>query len=160
MSRPWMLFEKSIQQKKNIYSKFGFQKCSNKNIIFSNIFFFKCSNLHERSGISWIKRKIIFEIFTVFIFRVMVIFWSLFVFELPQFSINFHDNLTNKNRKNWFFIHFSILHIIHENRIKTDPICISLDGNVPIICLCTIFLLVPITKLSNAIEWLRILINA
>ena len=39
----------------------------------NNIFYSKISNLHERSGISWIERKIKFPIF---IFRVMVIFVS------------------------------------------------------------------------------------
>ena len=43
------------------------------NIFFSN-FFFKCSNVHERCVIAWIERKLKFQIFPIFIFRVMVIF--------------------------------------------------------------------------------------
>ena len=39
------------------------------------IFFQKWSNLHERCGISWIERKITVQIFSIFTFRVMVIFY-------------------------------------------------------------------------------------
>ena len=41
----------------------------------------------------------------------------------PNFQCIFHDNLKNKKSKNFliiFFILFSTLRIIHENRIKTE----------------------------------------
>merc|ERR1719154_279999 len=59
------------------------------------IFFQKWSNLHGRCGIGWIEREINFQIF---IKRVMVIF----VLKCPPFSMNFHDNSKNKNRKIYF----------------------------------------------------------
>ena len=65
-------------------------------------------NLHEKSGIGWIERKIKLQIFTIFIFRAMVIF----VTSSPQFSMNFHDNLDKSQKKIIpFFILFSIFHI-------------------------------------------------
>ena len=76
-----------------------------------NIFF---SNLREKSEIGWIERKIKFQIFQIFIFRVMVIF----VTSSPQFSMNFQDNLKNKNCKkkfSLFFILFSTIHISEKN---------------------------------------------
>ena len=84
----------------------------NMNIFFSQ----KWSNLHERSGIGWIKRKPQFQIFQIFIFRVMVFF----VLKSLQFSMNFQDNSKNKNCKNWFLIRVIILRIFHKNRIKTE----------------------------------------
>ena len=45
----------------------------------NQFFFQKWSNLHERSGIGWIERKIKFQIFPIFIFRIMVIFRHFFL---------------------------------------------------------------------------------
>ena len=61
-------------------------------------FFFlqKWSNLHERSGIGWIERKIKFHIFSIFIFRVMVIFGHFCDVITP-------NNSENKNRNNFLF---------------------------------------------------------
>ena len=76
---------------------------------FTFFFFQKCSNLHERCGIGWFKREIKFPIF---IFRVMVIFWSYF---------RWIFTITRKIKIwKWFFIRFSTLRIIHKNRIKSE----------------------------------------
>ena len=69
------------------------------NIFFANFFFQKCSNFHETCGMGWIERKIKFQNFPIFICRVMVIF----VTSSPQISMNFHDNLKNKNHKHFLF---------------------------------------------------------
>ena len=68
-------------------------------VFFCNIkirfFFSKWSNLHKRSEIGWIERKIKFQIFQFLFFE----FWSFLLIFVPQFSMNFHDNSKNKNRK-------------------------------------------------------------
>ena len=70
---------------------------------------FFSSNLHEKSGIDWIERKSNLRFFRFFIFRAMVIFVTL----SPQISMDFHNNLKNKNRKKNYFIFHSIQHIPH-----------------------------------------------
>ena len=67
------------------------------------------SNVHERTGIGWIERKIKFQIF---IFLFMVIFRH-FCSKNCQFSMNFHDNLRNRNRKNRKLFFHSFQHIAH-----------------------------------------------
>ena len=64
------------------------------------------------------------------IFRVMVIFFT----QTHQFSMNFHDNLKNKNRK----IYFSFVSTHCLSFIKTESklrgrrgVCISLVGKKP-----------------------------
>ena len=59
----------------------------------------KKSNLHERSAIGWIKRIIKFQIFPIFIFRVMVIF----VMSSPQFSMNFSRKLICDHPYHFYF---------------------------------------------------------
>ena len=78
----WMM-RKVLKRMKNKFSDFYFSSYQNKYIkmkdinerlyfIHQIIFFLqKWSNLHERSGIGWLERKIKFQIF---VFRVMVIF--------------------------------------------------------------------------------------
>ena len=94
----------------------------------SNIFkkkMHKSSNLHERCGIGWIDRKTKFQIFPIFIFRVMVIF----ALKCPQFSINFYDN--SKNEKTDFS--FVSGHCASYKKTKSKlrgegVVCISLVG--------------------------------
>ena len=79
-------------------------------ILKNPIFFFQmCSNLHERCGIGWIKRKIKFQIFPIFIFRVMVIF-GYFCSKKCPFSKNFYDTPKIKIEK---LIFYSFQHITH-----------------------------------------------
>ena len=88
--------QKKIEKKCNYYFVQNFQ-----------FFFQKFSNLHERSGIGWIKRKTKFPIFVIFIFRVLVIF---FTQNDPNFRWIFSHNSKNKKYKKWiisFFILFS-----------------------------------------------------
>ena len=75
------------------------------------------SNLHEKSKIGCIERKIKFSIFLIFICRTMAIF----VTSSPQFSKNFHDNLKKKSQNKMisFFILFSTFHISHKNKNLT-----------------------------------------
>ena len=49
-------------------------------------------------------------------------FWSYghFCSKNCQFSMNFNDNLKNKNREIVLFIRFSTLRIIHENGSKPE----------------------------------------
>ena len=81
----------------------------NKNII--SFFFLECSNFHERCGISWIERKIKFQIFQNFIFRDIVIF----VLKSHQFLMKFHDISKNKIWK----IYFSFVLAHYTSSIKT-----------------------------------------
>ena len=67
----------------------------------NQMIFFKCSNLYERCGMFWNERKIIFQIFPIFIFRVRVILYSKYC----KFSMNFDDNSWEKNRIFFFDFH-------------------------------------------------------
>jgi len=94
----------------------------------------KCSNSHERSGIDWTERKIKFHIFPIFIFWVMVIFWSFLWRHHPNFRWIFHDSSENNNRRIFLLFFFHSTHrIIHKIRIKTEGrvICISLVRKKP-----------------------------
>ena len=102
---------------------------------FKHFFFFfqKCLNLLERSEISWIERKTKFQIFQIFIFRVI----ANFVTSSSQFLMSFHDNPKNKNwQKNiiLYLILFSTLRIINRNWIKTEGrgVYISVVGKNPL----------------------------
>ena len=93
-----------------ILEKPGFRFCMHSNVVkfkkWSNLngqSGQKWSNLNERSGTGWIERKIKSQILPILIFRDMVTFRN-FCFKNCQFSINFHDNSKNENRKNVFSI--------------------------------------------------------
>ena len=98
ISRPWMLFGEGLSppsKKVFILKKKSktFQYLNKKKLA---IFYSKCSNLHEISGIGWIERKIRFQIFTTIIFRVMVIFiiktvnfWWIFTITRKIKELNF-----------------------------------------------------------------------
>ena len=93
------------------------------------LFFQKWSNVHERSEIGWIERKIKFKVFSISIFRVTVIF----LLKLPQFLMNFHDILKNKNRKNRKIdFSFDSAHcpffIKTGAKLRGGEVCISLVG--------------------------------
>ena len=94
------------------------------------------SNLYERSGTGWIERKTKFMIFPIFIFWVIVIFWSLLWRHHPNFRWNFA--MTRKIKIEEFFYYFShsIQHIPHLPW-SCDPnegggeVCTSLNGKKP-----------------------------
>ena len=101
---------------------FFIQKCSNifeQKIIIAN-FIFKSAQVHMNDAESVeSKEKSNFR-FSQFLFLEI---WSFFVLKEPQFSMNFHDNSKNKNRKFFvllFFILSSTHRIIHKDRIKTE----------------------------------------
>ena len=73
---------------KKIYIFFvrNFSKCT--------IFYF--SNLLERSGIGWIERKIKFQVFSIFVFQVIVKIHGKF----RSFAYKNYHNSKNENRKN------------------------------------------------------------
>ena len=62
-----------------------------------NFFLQNYSNLHERCGMFWNKRKIKFQIFPIFNFLVMATFWI-------QNMVNFQKNFTITRRKKIGFI--------------------------------------------------------
>ena len=53
-------------------------------------------------------------IFLFIFFRVMGHFLVNFVTSSSQFSMNFHDNSKNKNRKFFYFVFHSIQHMAHH----------------------------------------------
>ena len=60
--------------------------------IFSQLLFFqKCSNIHERSGIEWIKQKIKFKIFPTFILQAHIINSEKSCNELKRMKNQFSD---------------------------------------------------------------------
>ena len=81
-----------------------------------------------RNRLNWMKNQISDYHFSSYGHFLVILMTS-----WPQFSMNFHDNSKNKNRKQIYFISFFILvstfRIIHKNRIKTEA-CRSV-GNTP-----------------------------
>ena len=95
---------------------------------------FFCSNFSnfwnscERCGIGWFERKIKFQIFSIFIFRIMVFLYS----NHPNFRWIFM--ITRKIKiRNWFFIYFTTLCIIYETGSKLRGR--NILGNIPNISL-------------------------
>ena len=85
------------------------------------IFFFRCSNLYEFiCGMCWIEIKTKYKISPIFIFWVMVIFWSFLWRHLPNFRCIFHDD-SKTNIGEFFYVFFFILYstfrIIHKNNL-------------------------------------------
>ena len=80
------------------------------------------------------QKKILFQIFPIFIFWVIVIF-SHFCSKNCQFSMNFHDNSKNSDRKiDFLFDSAHCASIFHENGIQNEKgrgVCISLLGTGP-----------------------------
>ena len=69
------------------------------------IFFF---NVHERSGMILNGKKNQISDFSDFYFSSCGNFLVILVTSSPQFSMNFHDNLKNKNSKKIYFVFHSI----------------------------------------------------
>ena len=97
-----------------------------------DIFFQKWQNLPERCRMCWIESKIIFQIFPIFIFRIMVIF----VLKMVNFRLLFSITRKIKNRKIWNMILLSFQHIVHFSYKfghfwGGGGICISLVGKHP-----------------------------
>ena len=80
----------------HFWENFFFWFSIKKIINFIFLFFLKWSNLQENG---WIKRKIKFQIFPIYIFRVMVIF----VMSSPQFSMNFSRKLICDRPYHFYF---------------------------------------------------------
>ena len=89
------------------------------------------SNVHERTWIGWIERKIKFQ---TFIFRVMVIFRD-FCFKNCQLSMNFHDNSRNRNHKSPKIVFsFDSAHYASSKKVGSKlrgGVCISFIGTEP-----------------------------
>ena len=87
------------------------------------IFFQKWLNIYERSGIGWIERKITFQIFPIYIFWVMVIFYYLCEVVILIFDEYFTITWKIKIGKIWnmvFFFLFSRFRIFHLNFINFE----------------------------------------
>ena len=77
----------------------------------------KFSKLHERSGIGWIERKTKFPVFAIFIFLVLVIF---FTQNDPNFQWIFTHNSKNKNRR--IFLLFFPYYTAHPGSFIKFPL--------------------------------------